>query len=777
MKRLLLSLLALFLIFNSHASCPSGFSEIVVSIVPDNWPQETSWNLINDQGVVITSGGSAGDTVCVPSGSCTQFNIYDSYGDGIYTPGGYWIYVDNVLIGTGNTFGSHAQVQANCPPGSFCTIPIPLTNYGTHTATFEDTWYSFTCNLSGTYNLTTCNNNTCNTQIWIYTTCPSTPYVDGAPGTYAFNDDNNCGTQANLNVVMVAGTTYLIRIGDNNNDCSGNINFDFSYVGPVSGCTDPTSCNYNPLAVLDDGSCIYPPSPLCNGPDLQFDSLTFINSLQMLTHTSATCDVDEGCVTGYGTRYVITFSSKINNIGTQDFYIGNPSTQPGMFNTNNCHGHAHYEGYGDYRLYAMNGQSVPAGHKNGFCVIDLCGFGQYTCGNMGISVGCYDQYGSGTQCQWLDITDVPDGDYRMAVIINSKHLPDALGRYETNFVNNALQICINITRTGGVPSFTVLPNCTPYVDCAGIPAGTAEMDCNNICNGPGVYGDSYNDGRLDSNDVSTYMDFIESNMPASICFDLNGDASISVYDAELVNWCQRGNPLHPGGSVHNHCNFPRNIVNPNDSVGLSIKAINLSSNYVDIEVKNSNAKVKAYQFTLSGVTISGVVSLADPINYPVDVRYRSSTNEVFAVSIEDSSLQRATLPQNLVRVYFSAVTDTAVCISNIREIVNQDAEKTITYVYGNCISTNITAITSVFKPAELTVLPNPATDRAFIHFSDKTKIENISLLDISGKVFKLLTQPVKEGWYEIDLHELPQGVYFIVVNTGETRGAIRICKI
>jgi hypothetical protein len=35
-----------------------------------------------------------------------------------------------------------------------------------------------------------------------------------------------------------------------------------------------------------------------------------------------------------------------------------------------------------------NGDLVPVGHKNGFCVMDLFGFGQYNCSDMGISSGC-----------------------------------------------------------------------------------------------------------------------------------------------------------------------------------------------------------------------------------------------------------------------------------------------------------------------------------------------------------------------------------------------------
>lgn len=40
--------------------------------------------------------------------------------------------------------------------------------------------------------------------------------------------------------------------------CSGQL-----VITPIPGCTDPLSCNYNPLATVDDGSCLYP-GALCD---------------------------------------------------------------------------------------------------------------------------------------------------------------------------------------------------------------------------------------------------------------------------------------------------------------------------------------------------------------------------------------------------------------------------------------------------------------------------------------------------------------------------------
>ncbi len=780
MKKLITALLLCLVCFSSNAqtTCSTGFTEIIIQIIPDAWPYETSWELTDNNGNIVASGLAIGDTVCVPVNSCMIFTIHDTFGDGIYAPGGYWVYSDGILVASGNAFGTIATHPIACSPGMFCSSPLQL-NAGTYTAAFDNTYYVYTCTVNGTYNITTCGMNTCNTKIWVYSSCSGNLIDEGPVGTFSYNDDAGCGLQADLNVVFMAGQTYYIRIGDNADDCTGSIDFAFSYVGPVQGCTDPQACNFNPLAVIDDGSCIYFPNPLCSGPDLKFDSLAFVNSLTMMTINASACDVDEGCVTGYGTRYVVAFTSKIDNIGPLDYYIGSPFANPTMFNMVNCHGHAHYEGYGDYRLYDTNNNLIPVGHKNGFCVIDLCGFGQYTCGNMGISAGCYDVYGVGTQCQWIDITDVPDGQYRLAIIVNSHHLPDALNHYEINHENNAIQICIEITSTSsGVKSYSLLPTCTPYVDCMGIPGGAALPDCNGICGGPSMYGNINGDLVLDSVDVLEYANELEDNtIIASPCTDLNGDGEVTVYDAALAMWCNNTpHHPHPAGSNFNDCNFPHNILNINDTTGLAIADVNFGAGYVDVELFSKNADIKAFQFSLSGVTVSSVVSLADPVEFPVDIRVVGNTNAIFAISHEDSAFTRSVSAQLLCRVYFSAITDTAICIDEIKEIINQDIERTVTYIYGNCWTTTFSSITETGTNFPVAIVPNPASGIAYLQLPHTIIPDKIELIDMTGR---LLSFPVitKGSAYMIDVSSLNSGIYHLRIFSGNKTGYIRFSKL
>ena len=70
---------------------------------------------------------------------------------------------------------------------------------------------------------------------------------------------------------------------------------------------------------------------------------------------------------------------------------------------------------------------IAAGHKQAFCLVDIenwawpeLGNGDptYTCINQGISVGWLDVYDRFLDCQWIDVTGVPYGDYTLRIEVN-----------------------------------------------------------------------------------------------------------------------------------------------------------------------------------------------------------------------------------------------------------------------------------------------------------------------------------------------------------------------
>lgn len=161
--------------------------------------------------------------------------------------------------------------------------------------------------------------------------------------------------------------------------------------------------------------------------------------------------MEEGCAHGTGNRKLLRFGTMIGNIGVADFNIDDNS----HISTDNCHGHEHFEEFADYQLFDESNNELNVGHKAGFCVLDAGSYqgrtcnGKFTCSDMGISAGCQDVYNSSLACQWLDITDVPDGTYILKITTN----PNGI-LFETDYTNNSTAIFIQIqgnTVTLGIP--------------------------------------------------------------------------------------------------------------------------------------------------------------------------------------------------------------------------------------------------------------------------------------------------------------------------------------
>lgn len=159
-------------------------------------------------------------------------------------------------------------------------------------------------------------------------------------------------------------------------------------------------------------------------PDLTVDSARLANSIQTQTRNFklTDCAVVEGCALP-GRRKLLRFDVAMPNFGTADLVVGDPAKNPDLFEWSPCHGHFHYKNFSEYRLRDNSGV-VLTSHKQAFCFIDVIRYDDgapsngYTCDNQGISVGWADLYNRGLDCQWLDITKVPKGNYLIEVIIN-----------------------------------------------------------------------------------------------------------------------------------------------------------------------------------------------------------------------------------------------------------------------------------------------------------------------------------------------------------------------
>lgn len=782
MKKIYLILIAFFPVILMHAQgCPEGQSLMEIDIRTDNYAQETSWKLKDITGNIIASVVYPDDAdatlfhyeYCVPDNECIFFTMYDQYGDGIccnYGQGYYTISIDGVEMASGGTFGASVNEEFNCPEGSTCNSPIEI-EQGIYTVADNLGWYIFTAPENGIYEMSTCESGACDTRLQVYEYCNMNGFDNTQIGGIYFDDNNpTCGNLAHLDAILQGGLTYYIRVSEVE-DCDTPIIFELNYIGEVTGCTDPAACNYQPLATSDDGNCIYPGDPNCmDGPDLKINqdvlrSSCYVSSINVGPND---CYINEGCLNGYGNREIIRFTTRIENIGTQDFYIGSPANQPQMFTFDPCHNHWHYDGYAEYLLYDTQGHEIPIGFKYGFCVMDLtCPSGipaQYGCSNMGITAQCADIYGSGLACQWIDVTDVPDGDYHLIVRTNYDNGPDALGRMELDYYNNWGQVCLHLDRSAadGELHIQVLEDCDVYLDCEGVEFGGAVMDCEGTCNGTSLAGDLNMNGLQNMADALNYnQSILADDISPTSCNDLNNDGVITVTDAALVNICNIYNVAHqhPDSSgFHDHCNFPRpKIINYYDSVTFTIADYDVAAGYLDIYVKNPNNRIVGYEFNMTGLDILNTENIADIESFPTEPQNAFLGHKVLSMSYVDSSLTKSDVFQPLVRVYFTNAQD-EICISEIVDVVNHAYENTLTYIDEGCLT--LTAMDKELNPYRVKVYPNPFHDKTtFSVYNPTGEVLNLRIHDLTGrKVFEKLNMTGSDFTFENK--NLSPGVYF-----------------
>jgi hypothetical protein len=787
-KSLLTALFLLFAFTYSRAQCPPGNDWVVVEIVPDNYPLETSWSLLDLNGNVLLSGAANSDSVCIPDSMCIRFRIQDSYGDGIccgFGQGSYTVYLNGVMQVTGGEFDYVEERYIGCPPGSNCdNAGIAFTDT-IYQASGLSTWYEFTPDSTGTYEISTCfPDNFCNTRLWVYDHCAGLQFDSTNIGSLYYSD-SACGQLAFINAGLVSGTTYYIRVGGDSSCYDSLITWQVIFGGPIVGCMDSTACNFNPLATVSNGNCIYPGDPNCTtGPDLEIDQATLQSTLSTGTvNGNDACLIGEGCLAGYGVRDVIRFTTTIRNIGDADYYIGPPQTGNSQFVFDQCHGHWHYAGYASYELYDSTQQQMSVGFKNGFCVLDLScfsGIPQYGCSNMGISAGCADTYGAGLSCQWIDITDVPAGNYTLVVKVNWDHSPDKLGRVEQRFDNNVGYVCVNITRNAqNVPSITVMPTCAPIIDCAGDTFGLAQLDCDSVCNGLRLSGDLNLDTIQNATDITMYMDGIVNAGAVVSCNDLNGDAALTVADAALLNSCIRNNDsthTHPGGTqnTHRHCQFPYGILNTTDTVRLGIGYINTSQQYIDLQVINADCDLTAIEFILDDVTIDSVVSVVsgfDPLIY-----WNTVSGRVAVLDTAENPLIKQQIATNLLRVYYSGLSSNTICINSVTEAVNADYETTLHAIFNGCFT--ITGINSIYNSHLVKVLPNPSSGifRISAESLEGMPVE-MQITDALGNViWEKETVMRKSEAIQVDLSAYATGVYLMRLKAADIIVTERILK-
>ena len=282
MKKLLLILLFPTFLFSQTDSW------INIHLQTDNYPSETSWELLNDTGAVITTNSALlpltlHDTTIILNSGTYTINLMDSYGDGLGASqwGGVdgWFLVENscqdtlaFVAGDFGTLYTQTLIIAPCaPPTGGCLDPL-ASNYDSTSAWDDGSCIYPPCaGLDTLWGETYCVGS--QNKLWFHWTnmpnpsCRMLSYSKSdnpySLGSTWYPYPSNWSNQGLIYSNQQPNTTYYFL----------GMLADSSYTDTVIvttgecnvGCTDPTALNYNPWANIDDGSCQMPPSNCANG--------------------------------------------------------------------------------------------------------------------------------------------------------------------------------------------------------------------------------------------------------------------------------------------------------------------------------------------------------------------------------------------------------------------------------------------------------------------------------------------------------------------------------
>jgi len=289
-----------------------------------------------------------------------------------------------------------------------------------------------------------------------------TPQCDGS---FCGDDlcNGTCGTCPNdTRCEATAFLSYRCNPFPCTPDCTNKTCGDDGCGGSCGDCTGGKLCIYEEGTCNDFEYCNHL-RPICTGgcPNDQYcgtDCQCYDNTAERPDFVVQSSKITEGliiessffpvsscawyerCIGGYGLRRLLRFNGVALNQGFGTFQPPDPKTRPDLFQYSSCHNHYHFQGFALYELLNSENVVVGFGRKQGYCMEDSLPIlqrpdvpclKQHDCGFQGISAGWADAYGTSLDCQWIDITDLPSGNYSLRITVNPDRIINELS-YENN---------------------------------------------------------------------------------------------------------------------------------------------------------------------------------------------------------------------------------------------------------------------------------------------------------------------------------------------------------
>lgn len=333
----------------------------------------------------------------------------------VFTPtasGTYWIRLRAYHKGKYGTCSLTVREQAPTPPPVEVVIrPGDVLNdqifewRSQYTYRYEGTYGQYRIDMAAgtTYTFETSNSVGGGSDTYLY-------LLNSALQVVAYDDDAGAGYHSRLTYQPSAGATYYLRLR--------------AYTKGASGTCRLTCTG----ATLPPGNPLYP-DLICwvYAQGLRDAYISIEGGVRKLRFSNTVANRGAGALELYGV---------VDGAGTtqayQNVYNDNGSKttyQVGTFSFagHESHNHWHFDDFAVYELRTLSGALVATSDKVSFCLLDYARYtaesipgapasAVYTCSNQGISIGWADVYGAGLEGQYIVITGVPDGTYRLVSI-------------------------------------------------------------------------------------------------------------------------------------------------------------------------------------------------------------------------------------------------------------------------------------------------------------------------------------------------------------------------
>ena len=205
-----------------------------------------------------------------------------------------------------------------------------------------------------------------------------------------------------------------------------------------------------------------------------------------------------------------------------------------------------------------------------------------------------------------------------------------------------------------------------------------------------MIGDLNDDLVQDLTDAQAYVEgVLGGDLNVANCTDINTDGVMSLADAAFMADCQWWNEAHTdpdSTGVHSHCNFPVNdITNPYDTTHFKIAEVNWEEKYLDVHVKNPDARIFGYQLEFDGLQISQTESLLDAAyGYTGAPSHAPGGQKVVTLSYDGSTAPKNTSYVPLLRVHWIGSANGMVCLEGAHEVMNDFLQKTLVNLEVPC---------------------------------------------------------------------------------------------